>query len=141
MAEVSERKELGAGRPTKRRPGSAVGGLPVADPRPVLRDGAILGARCASCRYPAAQEGIPWCPACYGPTAPAGFAVTGAVWSSTVVAIPVGERRPPFGLAYLDLDDGPRVLVHLAEPAVLPPGTRLRVTGTERGDLVAEVAA
>ena len=54
-----------------------------------------------------------------------------------MVAIPVGERRPPFGLAYLDLDDGPRLLVHLAEPRVLRGGTRLRITGTDRGDLVA----
>ncbi len=43
----------------------------------------------------------------------------------------------PFGLAYLDLDDGPRLLVHLATPEVLPAGTRLTVTGTDRGDLVA----
>jgi uncharacterized protein len=54
-----------------------------------------------------------------------------------VVAIPVGTRRPPFGLAYLDLDDGPRVLVHLAEPAVLELGARLEITGTDDGDLVA----
>lgn len=136
---MAESTELGVGRPTKRRPGAAVGGLPVADPRPVLRDGTVLGVRCTSCRYPAAQDEIPWCPVCHGPTAAARFTAAGAVWSSTVVGIPVGERRPPFGLAYLDLDDGPRVLVHLAEPAVLAPGTRLRVTGTDRGDLVAEV--
>jgi len=49
----------------------------------------------------------------------------------------VGERRPPFGLAYLDLDDGPRVLVHLADAALVTPGTRLRITGIDRGDLVA----
>lgn len=131
--------ELGVGRPTKRRAGAAVGGLPVADPRPVLAEGALLGVRCTACRYPAAQAEIPWCPVCFGALHPERFAVTGTAWSSTVVAIPVGERRPPFGLAYLDLDDGPRVLVHLAEPAVVPPGTRLRVTGTDRGDLVAEV--
>lgn len=129
--------ELGVGRPTKRRPGSVVGGLPVADSRPVLDGDAVLGVRCTACRYPAAQQGIPWCPVCYQPVEPARFAVTGAAWSSTVVGIPVGERRPPFGLAYLDLDDGPRVLVHLAEPAVVPIGTRLRITGTDRGDLVA----
>ncbi len=130
--------ELGEGRATKRRPGAAVGGLPVADSRPVLDDGAVLGVRCTSCRYPAAQASLPWCPVCYAEVAPERFAATGAVWTSTVVAIPVGERRPPFGLAYLDLDDGPRVLVHLAEPAVVALGARLRITGTDRGDLVAE---
>jgi uncharacterized OB-fold protein len=128
---------LGVGRPTKRRPGSAVGGLEVADSRPVFDAGAVLGVRCTACRYPAAQQGIPWCPVCYAEVEPARFAATGTVWSSTVVAIPVGERRPPFGLAYLDLDDGPRVLVHLAKPQVLRAGTRLRITGTDRGDLVA----
>jgi uncharacterized protein len=132
--------ELGVGRPTKRRPGAAVGGLPVAESRPAYEDGAILGARCTACRYPAAQRGIPWCPVCYAAVEDARFAPTGVAWSSTVVAIPVGTRRPPFGLAYLDLDDGPRVLVHLAEPAVLPFGTRLRVTGTDDGDLSAVVA-
>jgi len=129
--------ELGVGRPTKRRAGSAVGGLPVADPRPVFDGAAVLGTRCAACGYPSAQQGPPWCPVCYGELAAERFAVTGAVWSSTVVAIPVGTRKPPFGLAYLDLDDGPRVLVRLAEAEVLAPGTRLAITGTDDGDLVA----
>ena len=147
MAERAAAAEstLGVGRPTKRRPGSAVGGLPVADPRPVFDPGldsgagddAVLGIRCTACRYPAAQRDIPWCPVCYHPVEPARFSPAGSAWSSTVVAIPVGERRPPFGIAYLDLDDGPRVMVHLAEPVVLPLGARLRITGTERGDLVA----
>ncbi|SHL42635.1 hypothetical protein SAMN05443637_12832 [Pseudonocardia thermophila] len=137
--------ELGVGRPTKRRPGAAVGGLPVADPRPVLdgagADAAVVGLRCTQCRYPVPQRRIPWCPVCYGSVAEARFATTGIAWSSTVVQIAVGGRKPPFALAYLDLDDGPRVLVHLAEPAVVPIGTRLRITGTDDGDLVAEVAA
>jgi len=136
-AAASTTGALGVGRPTKRRPGSAVGGLEVADSRPVFDDDAVLGVRCTACRYPAAQQGIPWCPVCYAAVEPARFTVTGTVWSSTVVAIPVGERRPPFGLAYLDLDDGPRVLVHLAEPELLRGGTRARVTGTDRGSLVA----
>jgi uncharacterized protein len=130
---------LGVGRPTKRRAGASVGGLEVADPRPVLADGAVRGLRCTACRYPVAQTGIPWCPVCYAELAPEDFPGRGGAFSSTVVAIPVGPRRPPFGLAYLDLDDGPRVLVHLTEPEVVPPGTRLRIVGTDGGDLVAEV--
>ncbi|OUS96385.1 Zn-ribbon domain-containing OB-fold protein [Rhodococcus sp. NCIMB 12038] len=129
--------ELGVGRPTKRRAGSAVGGLPVADSRPILDGDAVLGSRCTVCRYPTAQQDLPWCPVCYAATEPARFARTGSAWSSTVVKIPVGTRRPPFGLAYVDLDDGPRVLVHLDEPAVLELGTRLEITGTDDGDLVA----
>ncbi|MFC9553505.1 Zn-ribbon domain-containing OB-fold protein [Rhodococcus sp. NPDC056960] len=129
--------ELGVGRPTKRRAGSAVGGLPVADSRPVLDGDAVLGSRCTVCRYPTAQQNLPWCPVCYSTTEAARFPCTGTTWSSTVVAIPVGTHRPPFGLAYVDLDDGPRILVHLAEPAVLELGTRVEITGTDDGDLVA----
>ena len=131
---------IGAGRPIKRRAGAAAGGLPVADPRPPFSDGAVHGSRCTACRYPSPQQGLPWCPVCHAPVEPAGFAPTGRVWSSTVVGIPVTTRRPPFGLAYVDLDGGPRVLVHLAEPAVLPAGTRVRIIGTDQGDLVADRA-
>jgi hypothetical protein len=129
--------DLGFGRPTKRRSGAAAGGLPVADPRPVWEDGAVLGSRCTVCRYPAAQRELPWCPVCHEPIEAERFAATGTIWSATVVAIPVGDRRPPFALAYLDVDDGPRLLVHLAEPTAPPIGTRARITGTDRGDLVA----
>lgn len=133
---------LGVGRPTKRRAGPVAGGLQVADSRPLLdTDGRVAGLRCTECRYPTANQGVPWCPLCYAPVEPEAFEPAGAAWSSTVVAIPVGARRPPFGLAYLDLDDGPRLLVHLAEPVVVPIGTRLRVTGTDAGDLTAEVVA
>lgn len=131
--------ELGVDRPTKRRAGSAVGGLPVADPRPVWQNGAVQGLRCTECRYPAAQQEIPWCPVCHSPVAPEQFAVDGTIWSATVVRIPVGERRPPFALAYLDLDDGPRLLVHLDEPSAPAVGTRARIIGTDRGDLVGTV--
>jgi uncharacterized OB-fold protein len=131
--------ELGVGRPTKRRAGSVVGGLPVADPRPVWEDGAVLGSRCTVCRYPAAQRELPWCPVCHAAIEPDRFAATGTIWSATVVAIPVGDRRPPFALAYLDLDDGPRLLVHLAAPLAPAIGSRARITGTDRGDLLAVV--
>ncbi|KAA9160099.1 hypothetical protein FPZ12_018580 [Amycolatopsis acidicola] len=128
---------LGEGRPTKRRAGADAGGLAVADPRPVFDGGAVLGARCTTCRYPVPQRQLPWCPVCYGELVPERFAATGSVWSSTVVAIPVGTRRPPFGLAYVDLDDGPRVLAHLADAYVLAPGSRVRIVDSDEGDLVA----
>jgi uncharacterized OB-fold protein len=60
------------------------------------------------------------------------------VWSSTVLHIPVLEFRPPFALAYVDLDDGPRVLAHLREPRALTPGTAVCIEATPRGDLLAE---
>lgn len=61
------------------------------------------------------------------------------MWSATVVRIPVPGREPPYALAYLDLDDGPRVLAHLPGTEAVPVGTRLRLapTGTG-GDLTAE---
>jgi uncharacterized OB-fold protein len=130
--------ELGVGRPTKRRPGSAVGGLPVADSRPTFVDGRVGGSRCTSCGYPSAQTGQPWCPVCQGELAAATFSPAGTVWSSTLVGIPVNTRRPPFVLGYVDLDDGPRVLAHIRAAAALAIDTRVTVVGTELGDLVAE---
>lgn len=130
---------LGEGRPTKRRAGAGVGGLPVADSRPVLIDGTVRGSRCASCRYPSAQVGLPWCPSCQGEMHEEHFAPEGVAWSSTVVHIPVKPRRPPFALAYVDLDDGPRVLAHLDPPEALPIDTRVVISGTDLGDLVARM--
>ena len=42
--------------------------------------------------------------------APAAFGPAGTVWASTVVRVALPERAAPYGLAYVDLDDGPRVL-------------------------------
>jgi uncharacterized OB-fold protein len=133
--------ELGVGRPTKRRPGSVAGGLAVADSRPALMGGRVQGSRCTACANPFAQRGLPWCPVCYGPVQDTDFTPEGRLWSSTVIALRVGQRRPPFALGYLDLDDGPRVMVHLEEPVAAPPGARAVVTRTEHGDLVATVAS
>lgn len=129
--------KLGVGRPTKRRPGPAAGGLPVADSRPTLVNGLVAGVRCISCRYSSPQGGQPWCPVCYAELKPDSFGPGGTIWSSTVVGIPVGTREAPFALAYVDLDDGPRVLVHLSEAATLPIDTRVTIIGTDQGDLVA----
>jgi uncharacterized OB-fold protein len=61
------------------------------------------------------------------------------VWAATVVRIPIGQWRAPFGLAYVDLDEGPRVLAHLVTPEAVAPGTRVRIVGTERGDILVDV--
>ena len=100
------------------------------DPRPrivVAPDGAahVAGVRCQACAEPVAY---PWpaCPECGGPVVAAEFGPDGVVWSATVVRIPVADRTPPYALAYVDLDDGPRVLAHLDDvaPAV---GARVRL--------------
>ena len=124
-----------AERPTKRRGGVDAGGLPVADARPPIVDGLLRGARCTRCRHPLAQSDVPWCPVCFGPVEPCGFAPTGTVWAATTVRIPVGRWAAPFGLAYVDVLDGPRVLVHVRCDPVPPAGARIEFTGTATGDL------
>jgi uncharacterized OB-fold protein len=114
---------------SKRRAGELLGGQPVANPRPRLVEDRVQGVRCRACSYPTAPA-APWCPACQSlDLAEAFFGPGGIVWSSTVVHIPVGKWRPPYALAYVDLEDGPRVLAHLERAAVVPPGTRVRIIG------------
>ena len=131
------RSPLGVGRPIKRRAGSDAGGQQVPDSRPQLIGGRVVGSRCAGCGYPSAQTGLPWCPACQREQmVQEGFGPGGVVWSSARVQLRVLHRRPPYTLAYVDLDDGPRVLARLAEPLVLPPGARVDIVDTADGDLI-----
>lgn len=80
------------------------------------------------------------------------FGPSGTVWSSTVVRVPVPGRTPPYGLAYVDLDNGPRVLAHVADPGTdtgtdpgterVPPGTRVTIVGeTLDGDVLVAVVS
>lgn len=114
-----------------------------ADPRPraAERDGTvtIAGRRCTACRYPTAQDtGV--CPLCRGPLEDAAFGPDGEVFASTVLQVRVPGHRPPTGVAYLVLDDGPRILVHTPGDRPLPPGARARLTSvTGAGDLVARL--
>jgi len=73
---------------------------------------------------------------------PTEFGPDGTVWSSTVVRVAVPGRTPPYTLAYLDLDDGPRVLCRVEGcVARVPVGTVLRLSGTtDDGDVAARVA-
>lgn len=74
---------------------------------------------------------------------PAEFGPFGTVWSATVVRIPVPGRTPPYGLAYVDLDDGPRILAHVADSErAVPIGARVRLLpGAADGDPQVEVLA
>ncbi|MBB3665536.1 MULTISPECIES: OB-fold domain-containing protein [Prauserella salsuginis group] len=115
---------------------------PVDDPRPGFTDGpdggSVTGWRCTACRHPVAQL-VLYCPVCRSPVAESAFAPTGEVWASTCLRVRVPGRTPPFAVAYLVLDDGPRVLVHTQGDHPQPPGSRARVTGVaDTGDLVAE---
>jgi len=67
------------------------------------------------------------------------FGPTGSVWASTTVHVAAPGLQPPYSLAYVDIDDGPRVLVHSG--ALLPIGSRVALTGsTDQGNLTAGLA-
>lgn len=112
-------------------------GAPGRDPRPDATAEGLRGGRCAACGYPMLYR-PPLCPSC-GRSAVqrATFEPTGTVWSSTVLRVRVADRPPPVVLAYVDFDEGPRALVHVAgtgEEALLP-GARVRLLGRDdRGD-------
>lgn len=118
------------------------GPKPVPDPRPQiaadLDEPRVAGWVCTQCGNPLALP-APWCPLCRGALATATWGPSGTVWSSTVLRVPLPGRTPPQILAYVDLDDGPRVLGHLSgDPAErLTAGARVELVGTSpEGDLL-----
>ncbi len=117
----------------------------MSDPRPQVdtTDGPmVVGVRCRSCGHPMATP-RPVCAACGGPVEEARFGPVGTVYASTVVRIAVGERTPPYALAYVDLDEGPRILAHVAGDALSAPDvdSRVRLGEPQDGDVVMEVVA
>lgn len=98
----------------------------------------ITGWRCTQCQYPMAQQ-VTVCMVCRGEVAEVDFATVGEVWASTCLRVRVPGHQPPFAVAYLVLDEGPRILAHTGGDKPLPIGSRARVVDvTEDGDLVAE---
>lgn len=116
------------------------------DPRPEIRqtqDGAVVvGARCDACGHPSFGRG-PRCPACRREISPKSFGPGGVVWAATVIHISIADRQVPYQVAYVDLDDGPRVLAHLAAgPRRAAAGTRVELVGsTDEGDPLAELSS
>lgn len=109
------------------------------DPRPQVRvddDVVTLPAStCTECGYVVAGA-CPACARCGADTAPSAAGPQGRVWASTVVRIPVPGRAPPYGLAYVDLDDGPRVLAHTPGDVALAVGSTVALAPpSEAGDL------
>ena len=74
----------------------------------------LLGSRCDACGtrlFPART----FCPACDSEAVPAGvvLAPEGCVFSFTTVRQAPGNRPVPYTLAYVDLEDGVRVLAQI----------------------------
>jgi uncharacterized OB-fold protein len=114
------------------------------DPRPrIMRDGSaflVEGRTCDVCGYRSLGQPSR-CPSCRSASvAPALFGPGGLVWAATAIRIASPGRTPPYRLAYVDIDEGPRLLVHLAaDGESLPlPGTRVWLAGsTSDGDPLA----
>ncbi|TAM73049.1 OB-fold domain-containing protein [Mycobacterium sp.] len=122
---------------------------PAPDPRPVVLvrgDFAVVaGSRCVACGYPGIEP-VEACPVCRAQVSRAEFGPAGTVFAATILRIALPERPPPYGLAYVDLDGGPRILAHgyadrdTCRP--LAPGDRVRLTGrTALGDPFVELEA
>lgn len=113
----------------------------IADPRPRASQSAdgvtIAGWRCSDCGHPVLHD-VLRCPVCRGAVAEASFSVEGEIFASTCLRVRVPGHEPPFGMAYLLLDEGPRIFVHTEGGDPLPAGSRAAVTAiTESGDLLA----
>lgn len=110
------------------------------DPRPVVQtvggEHRLRGWACTSCGHPVVLPG-PCCPRCQGPLGERLFGPAGTVWSATVVRVGLPGHSPPYALAYVDFDDGPRVLTEVdGDDAPLRAGTRVRlVAGTHSHDV------
>lgn len=73
------------------------------------------------------------------------FPPTGTVWAATRVHLAIGQRQPPYSLAYVDLDvpteaspaRSPRVLTLCTSPDPPACGVRVEIVETD-GELVAE---
>jgi uncharacterized OB-fold protein len=109
------------------------------DPRPVVSTAGgavVVGGRCVQCAYPL-PDFIERCPECRGPVEEAAFGPGGTVFSATTVHVSLPGRAAPYLLAYVDLDAGPRILVHVdsGPDTTAAPGDRVALVGrTSEGD-------
>lgn len=112
------------------------------DPRPAIEGGTLVGARCTACSH-AHSIRFRRCTKCGGSELEeARYGPEGTVWATTTLHVASGGREAPYTLAYVDLDDGPRLLAHVeAGPALgLQVAERVRLAGlTGHGDPQVEV--
>lgn len=112
------------------------------DPRPVIEPGEdgwyLIGGRCTNCGHASATS-APRCPRCGSHVTAATFGPAGVVWSVTTIHVAHGERTEPYTLAYVDLTDGPRLLVHMVDGPAVAIGGQVRLRERSRlGDPQAE---
>lgn len=113
--------------------------VPDPDPRPrfsIASDEDMVvveGLRCTACGYKTTAI-LVRCPVCGSDVQPAHFASTGTVFASTVMRIAIPPRKPPFGLAYVVLDDGPRVLAHAGTDHAIAVNARVRLVPSPNPD-------
>lgn len=111
----------------------------ILDPRPVWTgtSGAwsVTGLRCPA-GHTTCEE-APVCPACRRPVERTQFAGHGIIWAVTVCRV----ASEPYGLAYLDLDDGPRVLARFRAETPLRVGARAEVRTIRDGNPWLEAVA
>ncbi len=115
----------------------------MSDPRPVVvAEGAshlLAGARCDACGH-ALVRMLPRCPRCGATVSVTRFGPEGEIWAVTVLHVAPAGRHAPYTLAYVDLDDGPRLLAHVTGPTAI--GSRVRLTAsTADGDPAVEAIA
>lgn len=116
---------------------------PVPDPRPTVveQDGVhvVRGLRCVACGHALARRASR-CPRCGDEVREASFGPEGVVWAATTVHVSTAGRPAPYCLAYVDVADGPRVLVHvLGSAGDVPVGARVALAAGPGGDPVVRV--
>ncbi|MEO6504779.1 MAG: OB-fold domain-containing protein [Terrimesophilobacter sp.] len=87
----------------------------------------ILGARCPNCHQSYGIK-VYRCSVCSSVVEEQLFGPRGTIWSHTTIAIPVPDRESPYTIAYVDLDDGPRVLAIVPNIEASRVGVGARVT-------------
>lgn len=97
--------------------------------------GELVVQRCSSCGHHQLYP-RPFCLACDGDDLRwVRAAGTGTVYTRTVVRVPVSpDLEPPYAVAVVELDEGPRLMGNLAD-ASTPIDARVRIAWRTRPDL------
>lgn len=99
----------------------------------------MAGHRCQACAR-ALLSPTSRCPACGGALVDELYGPAGTVWAATTVRVATPGRDHPYSLAYVDLDDGPRILLQIEPTGAAAVGDRARLrASTDLGDPCAEL--